>query len=226
MAPHLTSFCSHPPPSFPNSAICRTPPLAAKGGCGGRHPLAYPAPCPSELSRHARGRSSPALGSKLHCLMVQWGAGPPVSPALGLSHHAHLPPFLQILGWGEAPKGDQRPAIWSQVPVNHSSLRLERGKEKHLQDQLDYYKSGRSRGKDEFDIEEPCDGTNSVSSRPQRHVAPASPAFSTPPRPRFPWAFPPRPPTHICPTHRREKITHRARSPAPDASCGRHARRS
>ena len=55
-----------------------------------------------------------------------------MSPALVLSHHAHLPPFLQILGWGEAPKGDQRPAIWSHVPVNHSSLRLERGKARYM----------------------------------------------------------------------------------------------
>ena len=132
MAPHLTSFCSQAPPSFPNSAICRTPPWQQRVGVEAATPLPTPPPCPSELSRHARGRSSPALGSKLHCLMVQWGAGPPVSPALGLPHHAHLPPLLQVFGWGEAPKGDRRPAIWSHKPVNHSSLRLERVKARYI----------------------------------------------------------------------------------------------
>ena len=121
--PHLLSLSpTHPHCQTPFPS---TPPLAAKGECGGRHPLAYPAPCPSELSRHARGRSSPALGSKLHCLMVQWRAGPPVSPALVLPHHAHLPPFSYRSLAGEAPRG--RPGAGNMAIVACESLRSSGG---------------------------------------------------------------------------------------------------
>ena len=62
-----------------------------------------PLPRPSNVSHYFRLRSSPAFGSKVHCLMAQKRVGPPVGHTPDMPHHTFLPAPHRCSAWDSPP---------------------------------------------------------------------------------------------------------------------------